>query len=258
MSKVSKTKVIPEVVIVPEVVVEAKKVSKKQVVPSPQVEEVKVPTKATKKVKAEPEPEIKVVEVLAVVEEHMVQPKKTRTKKVVEVAEVKVTEVDVDVDGDVKKPRRQVNREEVEKSFDDIADSIDLEIETLRSVEEKKSIKFLRSLTKTIRQLKVDFLRVSSKSEKKVKSVRSSNSGFMKPVKISSDMQKFTGVSHDQLVSRVDVTKSICNYVKEHDLQNPADRREFTPDAKLAALLGSNESTTYYNLQKKIQPHFVK
>ena len=257
MSKVSKTKVIPEVVIVPEVVVETKKVSKKQVVPSPQVEEVKVPTKATKKVKAEPEPEIKVVEVLAVVEEliHTVQPKKTRTKKVVE---VEVAEVEVEVDGDVKKPRRQVNREEVEKSFDDIADSIDVEIETLRSGEEKKSIKFLRSLTKTIRQLKVDFLRVSSKSEKKVKSVRSSNSGFMKPVKISNDMQKFTGVSHDQLVSRVDVTKSICNYVKEHDLQNPVDRREFTPDAKLAALLGSNESTTYYNLQKKIQPHFVK
>jgi len=59
-------------------------------------------------------------------------------------------------------------------------------------------------------------------------------------------------------VSRVDVTKAICNYVKEKNLQNPADRRQFTPDEKLATLLGVKEVITYYTLQKHIQKHFPK
>ena len=80
----------------------------------------------------------------------------------------------------------------------------------------------------------------------------------MKPVKISKDMQKFTGFKDDQLVSRVDVTKSICNYVKEHNLQKQEDRRQFTPDEKLAKLLGTKEPLTYYALQQQIQPHFTK
>jgi DNA topoisomerase-1 len=71
-------------------------------------------------------------------------------------------------------------------------------------------------------------------------------------------MQKFTGIKDDQLVSRVDVTKAICQYVKTNNLQNQADRRQFTPDEKLAKLLGTKEPLTYYALQKQIQPHFTK
>ena len=81
---------------------------------------------------------------------------------------------------------------------------------------------------------------------------------FMKPVKISREMQKFTGMRDDQLVSRVDVTKAICQYVKTNNLQNQSDRRQFTPDEKLGKLLGTSEPLTYYNLQKHIQPHFIK
>jgi chromatin remodeling complex protein RSC6 len=80
----------------------------------------------------------------------------------------------------------------------------------------------------------------------------------MKPVKISKDMQKFTGLKEDQLVSRVEVTKSICQYVKEKNLQNQTDRRQFTPDEKLAKLLGTDKPLTYYALQQQIQPHFIK
>ena len=80
----------------------------------------------------------------------------------------------------------------------------------------------------------------------------------MKSVKISGDMAKFCNFKADQLVSRVDVTKAICNYVKEKNLQNPADRRQFTPDEKLATLLGVKEVITYYTLQKHIQKHFPK
>jgi len=59
------------------------------------------------------------------------------------------------------------------------------------------------------------------------------------------------------------VTKYICNYVKELDLQNPEDRRQILADKKLAKLLDydrekDGEALTYFYLQKKIQPHFQR
>ena len=157
--------------------------------------------------------------------------------------------------------RRQVTRDDVEKDFDTLLQSLDEEIETIRKNEDKnksKGVRFLRAVYKRVRQLRSDSLRVASKKVRRASSTTTVNSGFMKPVKISSAMQKFTGLKEDQLVSRVDVTKSICQYVKEKNLQNQADRRQFTPDEKLAKLLGTDQPLTYYALQQQIQPHFVK
>lgn len=153
--------------------------------------------------------------------------------------------------------RREVSRETLEKSFDELLAQIDKEVESLRA-DGNKGSRFLRSVAKNVRQLKSDSMRLSTKRTRRQSAPRSTNSGFMKPVKISKDMQKFTGIKDDQLVSRVDVTKAICNYVKEHNLQNSDDRRQFTPDDKLSKLLGTNQALTYYNLQKHIQQHFIK
>lgn len=160
----------------------------------------------------------------------------------------------------VRKQRRQVTREDLERSFDSLLTLLDSEVESLRSDEKAKGrgVRFLRTVAKQVRQLKTDSLRVSSKRVRRQTAPRSTNSGFMKPVKISRDMQKFTGLKDDQLVSRVDVTKAICQYVKTNNLQNQADRRQFTPDDKLGKLLGTHEPLTYYNLQKHIQHHFIK
>lgn len=163
-------------------------------------------------------------------------------------------------DGVVRKQRRQVTREDLEQSFDALLTLLENEVEALRNDEKVKGrgVRFLRSVTKQVRQLKSDSMRVSAKRTRRQNAPRSTNSGFMKPVKISRDMQKFTGLKDDQLVSRVDVTKAICQYVKTNNLQNQADRRQFTPDEKLGKLLGTHEPLTYYNLQKHIQHHFLK
>jgi upstream activation factor subunit UAF30 len=163
-------------------------------------------------------------------------------------------------DGAVRKQRRQVTREDLEQSFDALLTLLENEVESLRNDEKVKGrgVRFLRSVTKQVRQLKTDSLRVSAKRTRRQNAPRSTNSGFMKPVKISRDMQRFTGLKDDQLVSRVDVTKAICQYVKTNNLQNQADRRQFTPDDKLGKLLGTHEPLTYYNLQKHIQHHFLK
>lgn len=159
---------------------------------------------------------------------------------------------------DGEKVRRVVNNEEIEKSFDELYNSLETELKSLREDKNHSvGIRYLRSLARQVKSLKADCFRLLSRKVRKP-SARNGNSGFMKSVKISADMAKFCNFKADQLVSRVDVTKAICNYVKEKNLQNPADRRQFTPDEKLATLLGVKEVITYYTLQKHIQKHFPK
>jgi chromatin remodeling complex protein RSC6 len=89
-----------------------------------------------------------------------------------------------------------------------------------------------------------------------------SNSGLMKPVAISKELAQFMGVPADSLHSRVSVTNAICNYIKEKNLQNPANKRQINPDANLSKILGYTASNgqplTYFYIQQLIQPHFLK
>lgn len=161
------------------------------------------------------------------------------------------------------KKKRQVTRETLEETGNAMLKQFDEEIENLRKNDDKnksKGVRFLRSMRKQFAQFAKDSLSLANKKTRRAANPSStaSNSGFMKPVEISKTMRDFVGLKENQLVSRVDVTKTICNYVKEHNLSNPQDRRQFTPDEKLAKLLGTKEPLKYYELQKQIQPHFIK
>ena len=74
-------------------------------------------------------------------------------------------------------------------------------------------------------------------------------------------MAQFTGWNQKDLKSRVDVTKYICNYIKDNDLQNPSDRRQILADSKLSKLLKYDSKTsdplTYYKIQTYMKPHFL-
>lgn len=172
-----------------------------------------------------------------------------------------------------KKPRvrRVVTRESLESDFTTLQKRIEDEIEKLRqSTEKVKGVKFLRSVNKAVKVLRSDSLRVL-KIKPKTNRSRSTTSGFMKPVGITADMAKFTGWDVTKLYSRVDVTKYICKYIRENELQNSEDRRQILVDDKLKALLnydpanppmdkktGKPAPLTYFRLQQYIQPHFVK
>jgi upstream activation factor subunit UAF30 len=192
-----------------------------------------------------------------------VKVKKTKkTEKVAEpVVEVPAPVVE-EVQEEVVVKRRQVTRENVEEDFTALLKQIDDEIEVCRKSEDKskaKGVRFLRSVSKQVRQLRSDSLRVASKKVRRaVTSTGSGNSGFMKPVNVSREMREFAGLKENQLVSRVDVTKAICKYVKDKNLQIETDRRQFTPDKHLASLLKTDKPLTYYALQQQIQPHFIK
>ena len=76
-------------------------------------------------------------------------------------------------------------------------------------------------------------------------------------------MAKFTGWDKDELRSRVDVTKFLCQYIRENNLQNPKDKRQILADSKLQKLLKydpkkESDPLTYFKLQSSLKPHFVK
>lgn len=86
------------------------------------------------------------------------------------------------------------------------------------------------------------------------------NSGFMKPKPVSNELCEFLNKPTGTLMSRTDVTRAICEYVKVNELRRPDNKRVIIPDARLASLLRmeKDETMTYIHLQSKISHLFIK
>jgi upstream activation factor subunit UAF30 len=80
---------------------------------------------------------------------------------------------------------------------------------------------------------------------------------FELPTPLSNDLCSFLALSNGSKESRSNVTKAITTYVKLHNLKN---KHTITPDAKLKSLLGVKEGEvlTYFNLQRYLNPHYLK
>ena len=184
--------------------------------------------------------------------------KKSKSVKVVESPAVDIPDVQ---DETTKKKRQIPTKESVIVGYDEIVSVIDGEIARLReSTGKAKGVKFLRSLGKRVKTLRGHSVRVM-KQKQKTNRKNNNNSGFLKPVQISSDMAKFTGWNEDELRSRVDVTKYICQYIRDNNLQNPDDRRQIVADKKLSKLLeysadNDEKPLTYYRIQTYMKKHF--
>lgn len=87
--------------------------------------------------------------------------------------------------------------------------------------------------------------------------VKRSPSGFAKPTKLSEELCSFLGVPPGTEMARTDVTRMLNNYIKQHSLQDPADKRSIKPNADLQKILEPGD-VTYFNLQAKIKRHFIK
>jgi chromatin remodeling complex protein RSC6 len=213
-----------------------------------------------------------------VVEEVVVEkPRKKRTKKVVAaeavvpeaplppVEEVVVEEVVVEeeitpndevVEAEPvvaeKKKRRIVSKETFVHSAEE------LQKEILPLLEENNNKKLIKSF-KVFLNDAFRLLRIKTHQKKQKDG---SNSGFMRPVKPSSALEQFLahiGEDTTQPLTRAHLTTVICKYIKEHDLQNPKDRRIIFPDEEIKRLFQitdhETEPLTYYNIQKRIQSH---
>jgi len=129
-------------------------------------------------------------------------------------------------------------------------------------------IKMAKRFLEVSRTARKDFAKQVKKAEQGGKKRRvkadgestHSNSVFLQPSKISPELAVFCGVEPGTMLSRTDCTRKIAAYIKEHDLQNPDNRREILSDATLIKLfsLTSEDKLNYFNLQRYIKPHFIK
>lgn len=157
---------------------------------------------------------------------------------------------------------KNITPESVLDLFNDLIGNIDEEIKRIKESPVKiKGCKFLHFIKRRVITLRTQHRRILKQKRKTQCANR--NYGFQKPVPISKELADFTGWPKDELRSRVDVTKYICDYIYENNLQNPQDRRQIIPDDKLQKLLGFNpekskEPLKYYTIQTclKNQGHF--
>ncbi len=70
---------------------------------------------------------------------------------------------------------------------------------------------------------------MTSTTEKKM------NPALMKPMRPSAELAEIVGI---EPLPRTEITKRIWDYIKKHNLQNPANKREILADEKLERVFG--------------------
>ncbi len=71
-------------------------------------------------------------------------------------------------------------------------------------------------------------------------------------LKLSAALQEVTG---EKELSRPETLKKVWDYIKAHNLQDPKNRRNILPDAKLAKLFGTKESVNMMKLPGLLSKH---
>jgi len=78
------------------------------------------------------------------------------------------------------------------------------------------------------------------------------NSAFMKPMKISPELALVVGAGP---MPRSEVVKALWVYIKKNDLQNPANKRNILADANLQAVFGGKKEVTMFEMTKLVSAH---
>lgn len=124
---------------------------------------------------------------------------------------------------------------------------------------------------KAMKELKTEFKNYVKQSTKKnaqqLKDARIAKrrrtqpqeSGITRPRKITGELAAFLAVPTDSMLSLTAVSGKVCKYIKDLNLQNPADRRQIFCDDKLKALLKPDNATISYPiLQRLLTQHLIK
>lgn len=84
--------------------------------------------------------------------------------------------------------------------------------------------------------------------------------GFAKPSLISEALCKFLNKPNGTKMARTEVTIKLNRYIKVHNLQNPANKKEIKADSALTKLLNlkKDDDLNYFSLQKYLKDHFIK
>lgn len=120
----------------------------------------------------------------------------------------------------------------------------------------------MKTLTKDVNKLRI------SKAGKKTKRVVNPDEprklgALEKPVEVSEELIEFLGLTKGEMYSRHKITQEVHKYVKDHNLQNPENRRyillDSEPGLKLKALLRDpDQPLTFFNIQRYLKVHYPK
>lgn len=118
----------------------------------------------------------------------------------------------------------------------------------------------LRKLQKTMTRHVRENSRKNKRRKTPADGKKRAPSGFAKPALISNELCNFLGKPSGTEMARTEVTKHLTSYIKEHNLQDQANKRRILPDKALKDLLNlsAEDEVTYFNLQKYMKVHFPK
>jgi chromatin remodeling complex protein RSC6 len=121
----------------------------------------------------------------------------------------------------------------------------------------------LQKIVRTVEKDVTKELKVMKKSNKKeVIKTKRAPSGFAKPTKVTKELCDFMNQPEGTEIARTEVTKSLVNYIKEHNLIEIGEdsKNKIVPDDKLKSLLGIQgeeiNNLTYFNIQRYMNKHF--
>ncbi len=81
---------------------------------------------------------------------------------------------------------------------------------------------------------------------------RKPNEQFMKPLQPSEALAAVVGSAP---LPRTEVTKKVWEYIKKHNLQDPANKRNIVADDKLKAVFAGKGTVTMFEMTKLINAH---
>ncbi len=82
--------------------------------------------------------------------------------------------------------------------------------------------------------------------------VKTANSALMKPMNLSAELEVVVGKGP---LPRGEVVKKMWEYIKKHDLQNPANKRNILADDNLKPLFGGKKEVTMFEMTKLVSGH---
>jgi chromatin remodeling complex protein RSC6 len=78
------------------------------------------------------------------------------------------------------------------------------------------------------------------------------NSALSKPLTLSPELEAVIGKGP---MPRTEVVKQLWVYIKKHDLQNPANKRNILADEKLKPVFGGKAEVTMFEMTKLVSAH---
>ena len=91
----------------------------------------------------------------------------------------------------------------------------------------------------------------TAKPKAAAKTAKAKKTRTMPALPLSAELAALVGTQ----VPRGDVIRKVWDYIKEHNLQDPNNKRSILPDAKLAKIFGSKEPLDMFKLSGLLGKH---